>query len=257
MSVEWAKLRAAELRALAAEDAIVVVPVASIEQHGPHLPVQTDTLLCSEVCRRAAEEVAKTRPIVVSPCVWSGLSEHHMPFGGTLSLDFQAFFGLLRGVLRSLQRHGFRRVALINGHGGNIAALRVVVDELSPEMDLHLATATYWPCAEVAFAEILERQPGVHHACEAETAMVMAVAPELVDLARLDEAEAGATPSRASAEGLYRWRSFAARSKNGVIGHPAAASAAKGERLLEAATTGLAAALLDESFWQAPARPPA
>ena len=59
MSVEWAKLRAAELRELAAKGAIVVVPVASIEQHGPHLPVVTDTLLCSEVCRRAAEVVAK------------------------------------------------------------------------------------------------------------------------------------------------------------------------------------------------------
>jgi creatinine amidohydrolase len=253
MSVEWAKLRAAELRELAAKDAIVVVPVASIEQHGPHLPVMTDTLLCSEVCRRAAEVVAASRPVVVTPAVWSGLSEHHMPFGGTLSLGFEAFFALFRGLCGSLKRHGFERVALINGHGGNISALRVVVDELTPALGLRLATATYWPAAELAFAEILERQPGVHHACEAETSMVMALAPELVDMARLDEAERGATPSGPTTQPLHRWRSFAARTENGVFGHPAAASAEKGERLLAAATEALAKALLDQDFWQAPA----
>ena len=122
--VEWSRLRAEELRRLAAEDAIVIVPVASQEQHGPHLPVQIDTLLCTEVARRAARRVAEHRPIVVLPPVWTGLSEHHMAFGGTITLDFPAFLALLRGICLSLKRHGFRRILLLNGHGGNIAALK-------------------------------------------------------------------------------------------------------------------------------------
>ena len=85
MQVEWASLKASELRDLAARGAIVVLPVAAMEQHGPHLPVMVDTLLCGEVARRAAQRVSGRHPVVVAPTVWSGLSEHHMPFGGTFT----------------------------------------------------------------------------------------------------------------------------------------------------------------------------
>ena len=250
MSVEWAELKAAELQALAAQGAIVVVPVASIEQHGPHLPVMTDSLLCSTVARRgAARAVApERRPVVVAPTVWSGLSEHHMPFGGTLSLDFPTFSALLGGVCRSLARHGFGRVLLLNGHGGNEAALHVIVEQLSPAFEGVLACANYWHLAALEFAQILERQPGVQHACEAETSMVLALRPELVDPTRFAEAkfEAGKRPGGAA----YRWQSFAARTASGVLGDPTAASAEKGERLLEAAAAALAQLLHDEPFWQ-------
>ncbi len=175
MDVEWAKLKAAELRDLAAREAIVVLPIAAMEQHGPHLPVMVDTLLCGEVARRAAERAAG-RPVVVAPTVWSGLSEHHMPFGGTFTLDFPTFKSLIECLCRSLMRHGFRRVLLLNGHGGNVAALRVVVDELR-HMELRLLSATYWQVDPLAIADILERQSGVQHACEAETSMVMALRP--------------------------------------------------------------------------------
>jgi creatinine amidohydrolase len=252
MSVEWAELKAAELRALAARGAVVVVPVASIEQHGPHLPVITDSLLCSSVARRGAERAAaqapEGRPAVVAPTVWSGLSEHHMPFGGTLSLDFPAFSALVGGICRSLQRHGFRRILLLNGHGGNESALHVIVEQLSPTSEAVLATANYWHLAALEFAGILERQSGVRHACEAETSMVLALRPELVDPTRFEEARFEESPSPAG--GAYRWQSFADRSASGVLGDPTAASAEKGERLFMAAAEALAALLQNEAFWQ-------
>jgi creatinine amidohydrolase len=252
MSVEWAELKAAELRALAAAGTVVVVPVAATEQHGPHLPVMTDSLLCSTVARRGAERAAAQaggeRPAIVTPTVWSGLSEHHMPFGGTLSLDFAAFEGLIGGVCGALQRHGFGRILLLNGHGGNEAALHLIVEQISPTCEAVLATASYWHLARLEFAEILERQPGVQHACEAETSMVMALRPELVDAARFAEARFEEGPRPVS--GAYRWHSFAKRTASGVIGDPTAASAAKGERLLEAAGGAIAALLLNEAFWQ-------
>src|SRR3954452_24742605 len=98
--IGWLRLKAAELRDLATRDAIVIVPVASVEQHGPHLPVQVDTLLAGEIGRRAARALADRVPVVVAPTVWSGLAEHHMSFGGTITLDLATFHALLRCVCR-------------------------------------------------------------------------------------------------------------------------------------------------------------
>ncbi len=252
MRVEWAELKAAELRELAQSAAVVVVPVASIEQHGPHLPVMVDSLLCGEVARRGAAQAAAARtplPAVVAPVVWSGLSEHHMPFGGTISLDFATFSALLEGICGSLQRHGFRRILLLNGHGGNDSALRVFVEQASPASAALLATVNYWHLAALEFAKILERQSGVLHACEAETSMVMALRPELVDAARLAEAKVEEDARALTA--AYRWRSFAARTASGALGDPTAASAEKGLRLLDAAAAALAGLLQDDGFWRA------
>ena len=249
MEVEWASLKAAELRDLAAREAIVVLPVAAMEQHGPHLPVMVDTLLCGEVARRAALRASGRHPVVVAPTVWSGLSEHHMPFGGTFTLDFPTFLSLIECLCRSLRRHGFRRVLLLNGHGGNVAALRVVVDELRG-LDMRLLTATYWQVDPVTIADILERQSGVQHACEAETSMVMALRPELVDESQFAAArcvEAGQVAGQAHA--LHSAMKFEERTPSGAIGDPTAASAEKGEKLLEAAATAVAGVLSDDALW--------
>ena len=144
----WCNLKASELRQLATENAIVIVPIGSIEQHGPHLPVQVDALLAGEVCRRAAVYMANSVAVTVTPTIWSGLAEHHMSFGGTLTLDFDTFRSVIRCICRSIQQHGFLRIALINGHGGNIAALTVISAELTLELNATVACATYWHVAE-------------------------------------------------------------------------------------------------------------
>jgi creatinine amidohydrolase len=252
MEVEWANLKAAELRDLATREAIVVLPVAAMEQHGPHLPVMVDTLLCGEVARRAALRASGRHPVVVAPTVWSGLSEHHMPFGGTFTLDFATFRSLIECLCRSLLRHGFRRVLLLNGHGGNIAALRVVVDELR-RLDMRLMTATYWQVDPVAIADLLERQSGVQHACEAETSMVMALRPELVDESKFAAAkhvEPGQVAGQAQA--VHSPMKFEERTPTGVVGDPTAASAEKGERLLEAAAIAVAGVLSNDELWTLP-----
>src|SRR5215475_8713679 len=120
--VMWKELTAEDLRAKAAADAIVILPVGSMEQHGPHLPVGVDTILTEGVCRAAAEQASDV-PVVVAPTVWCGMAEHHMAFGGTFTFDIPTYRAVLLAFLRSIERNGFSRVLIVNGHGGNIAAL--------------------------------------------------------------------------------------------------------------------------------------
>lgn len=246
--IEWVNMKASEIRGLKERDAIAIIPIGSIEQHGPHLPVQVDALLVSEIARRAARLVSETAPVVVLPTIWSGLAEHHMSLGGTLTLDLSTFFGLVRGIVRSVARNGFRRILLLNGHGGNVTALNALVGELGAEMSQPIAVTTYWILARQEFAKVLEQQESVAHACEAETSMLLALRPDLVTMAALDEV----SPPREWAGGkseIYQWQSVADWSPSGVAGVPMAASAEKGERLLEAASQVLADRLLNGRIW--------
>ena len=255
MEVEWGRLKAAELNALAKRDAIVIVPIASTEQHGPHLPTIVDVALVGEIALRAARRTAG-EPIVVSPVVWTGLAEHHMSLGGTFSLDYSEFFAIIRGICRSLVRHRFRRILLLNGHGGNIAALTVAVNDIAPEFKAPIGTATYWLLAADAFGKILEAQPNVRHACEAETSMMLALRPELVDMSLAADAVGPTAPEVAQlAPGgaAHRWQSFAARTSHGVIGDPRNATAEKGEKLLEAAADAVSRLIGNPPFWELPA----
>lgn len=249
--IYWEQLRSPQLKSLADVNAIVVVPVGSIEQHGPHLPVKVDALLATEVARRAALKVQTHQPILVTPTVWCGLAEHHMDFCGTLTLDFETFHALLRNLCRSIRHHGFRRIFLLNGHGGNIAALNVICSELVRELDgLRVVSGTYWTIPEVAekFAEILEVQQNVRHAGEAETSMMLALEPDLVDQSILNQAD-GTPEIPFYGSGVSRWVSFKEVSANGVIGSPSVATAAKGELLLEVASKGIAGVLQNPTLW--------
>lgn len=249
--VEWSNMTATELRELADTDCIVVVPVGSTEQHGPHLPVCVDALLAKEVAVRAARRASDQEPVVVTPTVWTGLAEHHMGFGGTFTLDFATFLSLLRCICKALGRHGFRRIFILNGHGGNMAALDVVATELGVELELPIAAGTYWMLAETAFAELLDRQSNVLHAGEAETSMLLALRPDLVRSNFLDAvaAPAGSNFWRNFMRAPSRWRSWTTITSSGVLGDLSPVSADKGEQLLAVAAEALADMLCDATLW--------
>jgi creatinine amidohydrolase len=255
VEVEWRRLRADQLRELARQDAIVILPIAALEQHGPHLPVEVDTRLGEEVAVRSARKVAaRGEAVVVLPVLWTGISEHHMSFSGTVTLDFAAFSALVEGVVRSVLRDGFKRVVLLNAHGGNENALRTITDDLTPKLGVPIVQFTYWYAAAVAIAKILETQGGLQHACEAETSMMMVARPELVAEERIPLAKVNMTPdvSDVVGGGVYRWRAIGARSASGVIGNPEAASREKGERLFDAISDALAEKLCSAELWRLP-----
>lgn len=252
--VDWTRCTGPDVRALAARgNALAVLPVGSLEQHGPHLPVITDTRTAWEISVRAARLAAAREPVLVLPGMWTGMSEHHLPFGGTISLNFNEFRGVLSGVTRSLRAIGFARLLLVNGHGGNIDPLAVAARELGVEYGIPVVATTPWFLAAQEIAAVLETAKGPQHACEAETSVMLAMMGDAVHPERFEEATRQAPPPVPARPGYSRFWSFAERAPaTGVMGDPRPATAEKGERLLDAMAAALAEAMSDPVLWRTP-----
>lgn len=230
------RLSAAQVMALS-RDTVVVLPVASIEQHGPHLPVGTDSMIGQGIVDRLEKECPDT--LLVLPMLKFGCSEHHMHFGGTLTLTHEAFKQVTLEVIESMYRHGFRRFLITNSHGGNRAVGGVIAEKASinwPDADVvfaswfQLAAAKLKPLVEGAF-------PSVGHACEFETSVMMVFHPDLVDMkkARDDGPADDRPPFKGDLFGgsSATWaRPFSVMTKRGVFGRPTLATPQKGERIL-------------------------
>jgi creatinine amidohydrolase len=249
-SVLWKELTAEELRHKAANDAVVILPIASMEQHGPHLPVGVDTILCGGVCKAAAERAGDVE-VVVAPVLWCGMAEHHMAFGGTFTFDIPTYRAVLLAFLKSIERHGFNRVVIVNGHGGNIAALGAFLPDFARETSLRILGTTYFTLAQEAMQPFMQDQTSVLHACEVETSMMMVLAPETVRHERLPEAFGmlDADLGALTRPTVGRYRPFREMTETGVIGDARRATAEKGEAFLNACADKLAELLRDQGAW--------
>ncbi|MDI9953764.1 creatininase family protein [Rhodococcus sp. IEGM 1305] len=249
MEYSWEKMTAEQLRERAGLGGLVLLPVGSIEQHGPHLPTGVDALLATEAANRVAAQLAESLSVVVAPTLWWGLAEHHMRFGGTLTLSLPTYHAVLRDVCRSIMRAGFTRIAIVNGHGGNISALNAIVNELTAELPVTIAVTTYLTAAADDVAHILAGQSGVMHACEGETSMMLAAHPELVVLGRLSDAHGPECGLQSDNVPVYLWRSFEEITESGVAGDARLATADKGEKLLAVCAQRLADLLAAPETW--------
>ncbi|GAC1353670.1 MAG: creatininase family protein [Herpetosiphon sp.] len=165
-----------------APHALVVLPTGAIEQHGPHLPVGVDTYIVTQIAHAAATDAAKQIPIVVAPALPFGSSHHHLPFGGTLSLTTESYYRVLSDLAESLIIGGFRRIFLLNGHGGNDELIQLVARDLALKHPVALAAASYWTIARagllMAHPELAADLPG--HSGIFETSVMQAMYPHLV-----------------------------------------------------------------------------
>jgi len=222
-------------------DGVLLLPVAATEQHGPHLPVGTDRMLVEAVAQAAARNAAATVPVVLAPTLPFGSSPHHLPFGGTLSVASSGYLQLIGDLLDSLVQSGAQRVLILNGHGGNTELLQVAVRDAALRHRVLAAAAPYWTIAwdALAAAGAHDVAPVPGHAGAFETALMLAVAPQLVatTLPRRDEAPTG-DPRGVEALRVARpgwWQAI-----DGFTDSPARASAALGTRWFAAIVAAVA-----------------
>ncbi len=229
MSYLLAEIGWPDVAAYLESDDRVILPIGSTEQHGRHLPLSTDTLVPTELARRLGERTG----VLVAPSLPYGMSLHHLGFPGSLSLRPETLSHVLEDILRSLYRHGFRRVFVLNGHGGNAASLQVALANVMSDLpDLAVRVRHWW--RESAADEALKSALGelrVGHADAGETAPILALRPDLVHLER-----ARHTTDDQPIEVLTE-HTFRQRFPHGVIGaDPRLASAELGEQMLAALT---------------------
>jgi creatinine amidohydrolase len=227
--VRLEELRWPEIAAIANE-VPVVLPVAALEQHGRHLPVFTDSMLLGEVVRRSAEVLGDR--VIWAPLLWIGNSHHHLDFAGTLSAAPRTYLDLLGDLVDNVVQHGFRRIVILNGHGGNIVPAQQAVFEARQRYrgrsDLLLLAATYWLLgSRPREIEPLLVQDQMGHACEWETSMIMHLAPHLVGNVNAIAAVPAAMPFEPASQGWITKD----RSAPGHIGDPRQATPEKGQAL--------------------------
>jgi creatinine amidohydrolase len=231
----WDTLTREEIGRLAPE-ALLVVPVGSTEQHGPHLATGTDALIAAAVAERAAAAAERPDTILLAPTLAYGASDHHLPFGGTLSLGIATFQLVLRDVLASAASAGVRRVFVLNAHGGNAAACAIAVAEASRELGLVAATAMASDLVDPAEIE----GPLHGHAGSFETSLLLVLDPERVRPELAKPSPGGA--ARRRLRGLVaaepgRWQEL-----DGFTDRPDEASPERGARALAACVAAVAAA---------------
>ena len=222
---------------------VVVAPLGSLEQHGHHLPMLTDTMIISEIARRAESELKEDARFL--PTLWLGASHHHLAYAGTVSLNNDLYVKVLEDLLESLISAGFRRIFLLNGHGGNITPGRQALYNVQlrnrENPELFLAFSSWWTLAADQIAAVPDLGcPYVTHACEQETSMILRLRPELVDMeaakgANIPFESAFYTPDFSAPSRVDVPRAFDQLSQTGAFGRPERATAEKGEALFTAA----------------------
>jgi creatinine amidohydrolase len=215
-------------------DVVVVISTGSLEQHGPHLPLFTDSILSTAV----SEAVEANIPDItlLTPTLWLGASAHHLAFAGSLSASFESYIGAIEDVVESLVRHRFRRFFILNGHGGNSEPNGIAFRKLKLKYpNLTFAHSGYYTFAEIEAAKILEGPAKrIQHACEAEASLMMHVRPDLVrkDMLRDDGLKADPPITGLVAH-------FDEVTEQGSLGYATLATAEKGKAIFDAAVEGV------------------
>jgi len=244
-----------EIREIAREGRVLLLPIGAVEQHGPHLPLDTDSLLVNELSIRVAETLSD---IAVSmPPIYYGFSPHHIDFPGSIGIDAQPFIDYILCVVRCALHHGFSRVLLVNGHDSNTPMLSIVARTICMETDALCGVLQVWGVirkmqSDLPFLDF----PRPDHGGEKETSMYLA----------LDESSPNMelAPDRKETERRTEWHDFydasilnvvewfSTYTETGIMGDASVASKEKGEQLFEVAVPAIAEVV--KRFYERPRR---
>ncbi|MFN7921365.1 MAG: creatininase family protein [Bryobacteraceae bacterium] len=241
----FAEMTRQQLREAAA-DALVVLPIGATEQHGPHLPTGTDYFTVEALSREAAAAAADRIPVIVTPALPFGSSDHHLPFGGTLSFSTETYYRVLRELVDSLATDGFTRIFLVNGHGGNHELAQLAARDVALKRPVRVAAGSYWTIAWEALvgegAHSDTRLPG--HAGDFETSMMMSLRGDIVT-AKLPHRDGSFPSDPRNFHAAYRAEKHGSwQDIDGFTDSPDRATAEKGARYRKAVVGALAEAFV-------------
>lgn len=237
---------------------VVILPLGAIEQHGPHLPVGTDSQIVTALSNALEQELKDD--IILCPTLAYGSSHHHIGFGGTISVSATLYTQIIVELVQSILQSGFRKIILLNGHGGNITpvrqALSVLSNQTENEFPANIVLATYWEVTGRPFAGATPMEsPALSHACEYETSLMLHLAPNLVNMMKARR------PKRPLSNGYIAWeddepyrgisivKSTGYISDNGSSGEPHLGTKEKGEHLFREALQALTNFVTDFKDW--------
>ena len=229
----WGELTWRQTRERLKEIDVALLPVGSIEQHGPHLPLDTDAFDADYLARRVAEACSDPKPLVLAPISY-GVSYHHADFTGTVSISNDTLAKMVYEIGMSLSRNGVKKLVIINGHGGNSPALNYAAQMINRDARIFVCVDT-GETSDVDIYRIVET-PNDVHAGEIETSTGLAARPHLVRMERAKK-QVPKFSSRyldfTSKRGVL-WYAYTRKiSPSGVMGDPTKASADKGKKIWE------------------------
>jgi len=245
MKYRYEELTWEEIKEAVAQEKIPVLPIGSIEQHGPHLPIDTDSRIIWEVCRRGVEQAGEEA--LLMPLVCYGYSPHHMAFPGSIAIRPETFLGYLVDIGTSLARHGFKRILIANGHGGNAPLATAAAYEITMTTDSVCGMTSWWRLIVETLQAIRESEfpGGMSHSCEAETSALLYLRPDLVKMEKaakhiLKNQTEFIQYDLISTAPVAILEPFSRLSETGVQGDPTLATKEKGKIIVEKAAERLA-----------------
>ena len=249
----WTEIEAMPNR----ENVVIVQPVGAVEQHGPHLPIIVDAAIAMGVLGKALHKLDATITAYAMPCLYYGKSNEHWHFPGTITLSAQTLLAVLMETAASLYRSGFRKLVLMNSHGGQPQIMEIAARDLHQQYeDLLVFPLFTWRVPHAA-KELLTAQEvefGIH-AGDAETSMMLSLLPEQVqmELAVKEYPQGLPQDSLLSMEGKlpFAWLTREL-TRSGVLGDATVATKEKGDRLLDSVSDGWVQVLKDVYTFQQP-----
>ncbi len=247
----YAEMTWPEIKQAVAEQRVVLLPVGTTEQHGPHLPLAVDVITSNSICERAAARAPDLA--LTMPPISYAFNEHHMDFPGTIAVESNHFIDYVVDVGTSVARHGFRKILIVNGHGSNVPFLDIAARQITNSTQAICAMAPWWGIVpKEVWSRVRESEfpGGVAHACEIETSMLLYLRPDLVDMSRAVK-EIAFQKSKyfwwdlAGSSGVYFQEWFSRYTKTGIVGDPTLATKEKGEAVVGAAVEALVDVIRD------------
>jgi creatinine amidohydrolase len=229
-----------EVKEAVAANRVCVLPVGTVEQHGPHLPLVTDVLTATEMSKAAVERIPEEA--ILLPSVYYSFNFHHMDFPGTIAVEGETIVKYVTDIGKSLAHHGFRKILLVNGHGSNVPFLDIAARNITNHSQAICAMLSWWSLVPKGLLNELresEYPGGMAHGCEMETSVLLHLCNHLV---QMDKAEKDMPVQKSeyfywdlqAPSPVFFQEFFSRYSRTGTSGDPTKATAEKGRRFVEA-----------------------